>query len=312
LLDIPQAFDKIWHPGLLYKIKRLFPTHYYNLLKSYLNERLFEVKINEEISNRLPIHSGVPQENLLSPLLYTLYRHDLPTARKTTIGTFADDTAIFAIHDNPVTASSHLQEHLSFMEAWLNKWKIKVNESKSTQTTFTLLKDTCPPVQINHINIPLKEQVKYLGLTFDYKLNWRQHIIKERKQMDQKIEELNWLIGKKSHLSIDNKLLLYKTVMKSIWTYGIELWGCASKSNIAIIQRAQSKILRSLTNAPFYVSNLTLHKDLKIPYVTELIKENSPKYFNKLENHSNPLLQPLLQPHENRRLKRIWPSDLRK
>jgi hypothetical protein len=71
--------------------------------------------------------------------------------------------------------------------------------------------------------------------------------------MDQKIKELNWLIGKKSHISIDNKLLLYKTVIKPIWAYGIELCGCASKSNIAIIQRDQSKILRSITNAPWCV-----------------------------------------------------------
>jgi hypothetical protein len=68
--------------------------------------------------------------------------------------------------------------------------------------------------------------------------------------MDQKPKELNWLIGKKSHLSIENKLLIYKTVIKPIWTYGIELWGCTSKSNIAIIQRAQSKILCSISNAP--------------------------------------------------------------
>jgi hypothetical protein len=77
---------------------------------------------------------------------------------------------------------------------------------------------------------------------------------------------------KKSYLSIDNKLLIYKTVIKPIWTYGIELWGCASETNIAIIQRAQSKILRPLKNAPWYVSNLTLHKDLKALYVTEIIK----------------------------------------
>jgi hypothetical protein len=89
------------------------------------------------------------------------------------------------------------------------------------------------------------------------------------------------------------------------------IWGCASKTNIAIIQRAQSKILRSITNAPWYVSNLTLHKDLETPYVTETIRENSTKHYNKLENHSNPLLQPLLQPHENRGLQRNWPADLR-
>jgi hypothetical protein len=73
-LDIAQAFDKVWHPGLLYKIKRIFPTNYYNLLKSYLSERFFEVKIHEEISNRLPIRPGVSQGSLLSPLsTYTTY-----------------------------------------------------------------------------------------------------------------------------------------------------------------------------------------------------------------------------------------------
>jgi hypothetical protein len=167
-------------------------------------------------------------------------------------------------------------------------------------------------VQINHINIPLKDEVTYLGLTLDSKLNWRQHIIKKRKQMDQKIKELNWLIGKTSYLSFDNKLLIYKTVIKPIWTYSIELWGCASKTNIAIIQRAKPKIFQSITNVPWYVSNLTLHKYLKTPYVTETIRENSTKYYNRLENHSNQLLQLLLQPHENHRLNRNWPADLRK
>jgi translation initiation factor 2 alpha subunit (eIF-2alpha) len=61
-LDIAQAFNKICHSGLVYKIKKLLPSNYYNLLKSYIRERSFVVKINEEISNRLPIHSGVPKE----------------------------------------------------------------------------------------------------------------------------------------------------------------------------------------------------------------------------------------------------------
>ncbi|PNF38133.1 hypothetical protein B7P43_G14602 [Cryptotermes secundus] len=197
-VDIAQAFDKVWHPGLLYKIKRIFPINYYSLLKPYLSERFFDVKINEEISHRLPIHSGVPQGSLLSPLLYTLYSHDLPTTKETTIGTFAHGTAIFATHGNPTTASSHLQDHLILTEAWLNKWKIKVNESKSTQTTFPLRKGTCPTAQINHINMQPKEQVKYLGLTSDNKLNWRQHTIKKRKQMDQK--------KKRTHLAHRKKI----------------------------------------------------------------------------------------------------------
>jgi hypothetical protein len=48
------------------------------------------------------------------------------------------------------------------------------------------------------------------------------------------IKETNWLIGRKSPLTVENKILIYKTIYK---TYGLERWGCASNSNKAIIQR---------------------------------------------------------------------------
>jgi hypothetical protein len=87
-------------------------------------------------------------------------------------------------------------------------------------------------------------------------------------------------------------------VIKPIWAYGIQLWGTACKSNVNISQRAQSKLLRSITAAPWYVSNHTIHTDLKIPYVSEVIRQLSVAYANKLENHVNPLLRPLLLPTE--------------
>jgi hypothetical protein len=59
-----------------------------------------------------------------------------------------------------------------------------------------------------------------------------------------------WLTGRNSKLSLENKILLYKTIIKPIWTYGAEILGCASKSNIFIIQRSQSKILRMIAYAP--------------------------------------------------------------
>jgi hypothetical protein len=60
------------------------------------------------------------------------------------MGTFADNTAIFATHTDPTTASRNLQEHLNTVENWIKKWKIKVNETKSSHITFTLRKDNCP------------------------------------------------------------------------------------------------------------------------------------------------------------------------
>ena len=91
-------------------------------------------------------------------------------------------------------------------------------------------------------------------------------------------------------------MLVYETVIKPIWTYGIELWGCASISNVAVIQRSQSKILRTIANAPWYVSNHTFHTDLNIPYVSEVINERIGKHLNKLESYPNPLVGTLTQP----------------
>jgi hypothetical protein len=94
-------------------------------------------------------------------------------------------------------------------------------------------------------------------------------------------------------------------------SYHIELWGCASKSHIVKMQRSQSKILRMITHAPWYVTNQTLHDDLKVPFIKDVIQEKSINHHNKLGNHSNPILQPLLEEQQQRRrLKKLWPADL--
>jgi hypothetical protein len=123
---------------------------------------------------------------------------------------------------------------------------------------------------------------------------------------------MSWLLGQKSKLSLGNKTLIYKCILKPIWTYGIQLWGCAKPSNIKIIQRLKSNVLRTITNASWYVSNFTLHNDLQIPFITEEIKRYSTVYDNRLIGHENSYVTELSNPlNVRRRLKRQWPSDLK-
>jgi hypothetical protein len=79
---------------------------------------------------------------------------------------------------------------------------------------------------------------------------------------------------------------------------------------LRVIQRCQSKILRATVDAPWYVTNDMIHKDISIPTVHEVIHDKSIKHRTKRKCHSNPLLQPL--PHDDamRRLKRQWKADL--
>ena len=87
-----------------------------------------------------------------------------------------------------------------------------------------------------------------------------------------------WITGRKSKLSLTNILLIYKIILKPIWTYGVPLWGTASQSNIEILQRLQNRILRMATNAPRYVPNHVLHADLQMPTIREEITQLSSNY----------------------------------
>jgi hypothetical protein len=96
-----------------------------------------------------------------------------------------------------------------------------------------------------------------------------------------------WLLGHKSKLSITNKLLIYKTILKPIWAYRIQLWGTASTSNIEIIERFQSKALCMIMDAPWYAPNTVIQKDLQIPMVKHEFSRYSYYYSKCLSMHPN-------------------------
>jgi len=104
-------------------------------------------------------------------------------------------------------------------------------------------------------------------------------------------------------LSLQNKLLVYKAILKPIWTYGVQLWGSASNSNIDILERFQSKVLRIITDAPWYVPNTVIRRDLKVSSLRQEVRNYSVTYRHRLDDHPNSLAKSLFQgPAPNRRL----------
>jgi hypothetical protein len=118
------------------------------------------------------------------------------------------------------------------------------------------------------------------------------------------------LLGHKSKLSTNNKLLIYKALLKPIWTYGFQLCGTTSNSNIKILECFQSKVLQLIVNAPWYVPNSVIHRDLWIPTVNEEISWFSSHYDVRISVHPNELITSLTEPPIHRRLHRYWPHNL--
>jgi hypothetical protein len=93
-LDVAQAFDKVWHTGLNYRLRTILPKQYTEILESLLAERFFRIKQGDAYSELKEIKAVVLQGSVLGPVLYLLYTSDLPILENSTVATFADDTAI--------------------------------------------------------------------------------------------------------------------------------------------------------------------------------------------------------------------------
>jgi hypothetical protein len=118
------------------------------------------------------------------------------------------------------------------------------------------------------------------------KSTWGPHLKEKRKSANFIFIDRPLLNSK---ISLQNKLLIYKTIIRPVWSYGIVMWDPAKPSNIRPIQAFQSNSLRLQTHVPpLYVSNLSLH--LKITITTELAKTMYKRFHQYLSTYGNLLI----------------------
>ena len=127
-LDISKAFDKVWHEGLIYKIKSMgISGELCKLLENYLSGRYQRVVLNGQTSSWRPVLAGVPQGSILGPLLFLIYFNDLPNDLKSNAKLFADDTSLFTIEKDKKESANILNNDLLLISRWAYNWKMLFN-----------------------------------------------------------------------------------------------------------------------------------------------------------------------------------------
>ena len=130
-LDITKAFDTVCHKRLLIKL-----DHYrirgtaFNLIQSYLNNRLQYVYVNNNESNRKRVIMGVPQGSVLGPLLFLIYINDLQNCLKSIPRLFADDTALLINASNITELKIKINDELLEHGLWFVQWHHSCNSVK--------------------------------------------------------------------------------------------------------------------------------------------------------------------------------------
>ncbi|KAJ4428844.1 hypothetical protein ANN_25837 [Periplaneta americana] len=145
-LDIAQVFDTVWYDGLMLKLCRIgFPDYLTRIVKSFLSERQFSVRIDGIKSTLRPVLAGVPQGSILSPLLFNIFTYDIPCLQPSHIAMYADDTVLFYSHSNLNTAISTLQTSLQELSKWFSDWRLLLNITKTEAKIFSLRPIHNPP-----------------------------------------------------------------------------------------------------------------------------------------------------------------------
>ena len=133
----------------------------------------------------------------MEPTLYQISTVDIPQTENVEILTFADDTAITAVHCELNRARQILQKGLNEIGSWTQTWRIKMNASKSTHMIFTTWNVAKTQIVINNESIPITN-----------KMTLKARVTVNRKQMVPNLQKINWLLSYKSALTLNNKILL--------------------------------------------------------------------------------------------------------
>ena len=300
-LDVEKAFDAVWLEGLKYKLGRPeigIPTKMVRLLSSFLTNRHLRVHQNSAISNKIELKAGTPQGSALSPLLFIFYVNDTPKPPPgVLISKFADDMAAWAIQKQEKRAEKLIQKYLDSMSEWCNKWKIKLNPSKTQVGLFTN-SNTPKEITINLGRIPLtvSNEIKFLGLTFDRKLTWRHHIDNVRHRMWLRINAIKAISGRNLGMQSKTLIHLYKMWIRPIALYGAPAYFSAAKTHINKIQVIQNSALRVALRRTRRTHIEDLHQEGSLSLLKAEAVRSSHRFMEKKVDDSS--IQRLLLEHK--------------
>lgn len=245
--DFSKAFDKVPHDLLCAKLERYYGIHG-NLLRwiqSYLTRRNQVVFIRNSRSSSVTITSGVPQGSHLGPLFFNIFINDLISHLHCHSLLYADDLKIFnLIQDNE--DSILLQEDLNRILLWCQNNKMVLNIKKCFIVSFSnKRRKTEFLYKLDGHILERKTIIRDLGVTFDDKLTFRQHI----DDISKKAYQLIGFISRstKGFRKLQSYLSLYNTIVRSVVEYGCIIWSPSYAINSSKLEAVQKKFLKILS-----------------------------------------------------------------
>ena len=228
-----------------------------DLFRSYLSNRVQYVVIDGVPSETKCLKCGVPQGSILGPLLFLIYMNDLcHTSDFFKYILFADDTSIFMSHKDPYALQLIANKELTKISEWLYMNKLSINTSK---TNFMMFSNR--NIDVNNITINLAgskiehvSSLKFLGITIDHKLTWKDHI----NVTCNKISKNIGILYRLKSLPTPILKMIYNAIIAPFFEYGLPVWGSAAITHLDRLFKLQKRAMRIISHSSFIAHTLPI------------------------------------------------------
>ena len=247
-LDISKAFGRVWHAGLLHKLKSYgISGQILSLISSFLSNRRLRVVLDGKSSREYPVNAGIPQGSILGPTLFLLYINDLPDDVICDIAIYADDTTLYSRCDRAsdlwqqLELASELESDLRDMVDLGKNWLVDFSAGKTQLVSFDQSNNNGSiDVKMGGSILEEKSSFKMLGLTFSSKLDWGSYISIAKTAS----KKIGALIPSMKFLFPEVALYLYKSTIRPCMEYCCHVCAGAPSCYLDLLDKLQKRICR--------------------------------------------------------------------
>ena len=294
--DVSKAFDKLHINSLIFKLSKLgLPDTLLRFLSNYLKNRTAQVRLNGKLGDIINLKSGVPQGDILSPILFVLMMNDYPKptwegSRRNFVMLYADDftqiivTKCTRINDRARNEHrENVENEILKQNKFEKEWKIKTNLNK-----FKIIMLANKPkrgITIENVNYEYDKKIEILGLNFKSNNFFKCQVDENIKRAKLELKKLYRFRYLKQKL----KVRLYKTKVLAILTYASVPLNICSPSQIKRLQVVQNDAIRWITNS-YYPNTCNIEEQqriLKIEPIKERINRLAQKVWFKIEEENS-------------------------
>ena len=302
--DLEKAYDTTWKYGILCDLSQMgLRGHLPIFIQNFLSNRKFKVRLGSSYSAVHDQEMGVPQGSVLSVTLFIIKINSLPLAVNHNLyqSLYVDDFALACKSKYMPSAERQLQLALYDVQRWADVNGFKFSVSKTVCVHFCSKRNLHPDpsLTLNGHPIPVVDKVKFLGVFFDRKLNFKYHIEYVRDKCNKTLNLLR--VVSRFDWGADRKVLqrLYRSLVRSRLEYGFVVYGSARPSYLKRLEPIQNQGLRLCLGAYRTSPASSLHVEanemplhirrelLSLQYAIRLCTDPSNPTYDFVFNHQN-------------------------